>query len=153
MSLTADNLAYHDRYNMRIYDSENIEEGNVDIFNPVAASDDSNNTKKFVVIRKRLWHYVLKKVNVSPETRWCDVSASSLKDIAKELCHSTYQISGKNVIGSISPINVTYFQNLPYSGRGMYKDEFVTCGGVSLKEVRILMLCIGYLHFGILCLF
>lgn len=63
---------------------------------------------------RRLWHYLIQRVGISPELRWADLSKVSLNQLIQELSQGQYTLSGK----------------------GAFKEEFVTCGGVSLKEVE-----------------
>jgi predicted flavoprotein YhiN len=46
--------------------------------------------------------------------RWHELGKKDVNRIVNVLCNDTYQISG----------------------RGTFKDEFVTCGGISLKSVN-----------------
>ncbi|PSF34465.1 aminoacetone oxidase family FAD-binding enzyme [Aphanothece hegewaldii CCALA 016] len=62
---------------------------------------------------KRLWQSILIYLKINFETLWADLSKSSLNQLVQELTQSQYQITGK----------------------GVFKEEFVTCGGVSLKEI------------------
>jgi predicted Rossmann fold flavoprotein len=63
---------------------------------------------------QRLWHYLLSVHNIDGEKRWADVSKMELQRLTQGLTHSTYSVQGK----------------------GVFKDEFVTCGGVDLKNVN-----------------
>ncbi len=63
---------------------------------------------------QRLWHYLLSAHNIDGEKRWADVSKMELQRLTQGLTHSTYSVQGK----------------------GVFKDEFVTCGGVDLKNVN-----------------
>jgi len=64
----------------------------------------------FSQIPIRLWKQLVSFVG---EKNWADVSKTELQKLALELTAGEYKIQGK----------------------GQFKDEFVTCGGVSLKEV------------------
>lgn len=64
-------------------------------------------------LQTRLWHYLLSRAELSPEKRWSEVGRKSLNRLANVLTADTYAVVG----------------------RGTYKDEFVTCGGVSLSSV------------------
>ncbi|PIG93954.1 NAD(P)/FAD-dependent oxidoreductase [Gloeocapsopsis sp. IPPAS B-1203] len=66
-----------------------------------------------VELPRRLWQYLVSRVNLSSEDRWSGVSHKSLNQLVQELTQGQYLIQGK----------------------GVFKEEFVTCGGVSLKEV------------------
>ncbi len=61
----------------------------------------------------RLWLYLLGKCAFPADKRWGELGKSSINKLANMLCHDCYQISGK----------------------GSFKEEFVTCGGVSLKDI------------------
>lgn len=62
---------------------------------------------------RRLWQQLLKGVGIG-EQRWAQLSNKGLNHLVQELTQSQYQIQGK----------------------GVFKEEFVTCGGVSLKDVN-----------------
>ena len=62
---------------------------------------------------RRLWLRFLTKARVPEDKRWADVSGKELGALAEVLFNTIFEIQGKN----------------------RYKDEFVECGGVSLKEV------------------
>ena len=62
----------------------------------------------------RLWQYLISRAGISPETRWAEVSKAGLNQLVTELTQGQYTIKGK----------------------GVFKEEFVTCGGVHLKEVN-----------------
>jgi predicted Rossmann fold flavoprotein len=62
---------------------------------------------------RRLWHYLTVAVGITAEERWADLSKKSLNQLIQAITQNRYSIQGK----------------------GIFKDEFVTCGGVCLKEV------------------
>lgn len=64
-------------------------------------------------LSSRLWEYLLRKVNLD-SLRWLDVTGKLQNRLINVLTNDVYDISG----------------------RGVNKDEFVTCGGVSLKSVN-----------------
>ena len=64
-------------------------------------------------IPRRLWQYLIDRVGIAAEDRWAGLSHKLLNQIIQEINQGQYQIKGK----------------------GVFKEEFVTCGGVSLKEV------------------
>jgi len=66
-----------------------------------------------VPIPRRLWEKLLTFIGIPPETRWAEVSNKLLNQLLQELTQGQYSVTGK----------------------GAFKDEFVTCGGVLLKEV------------------
>jgi predicted Rossmann fold flavoprotein len=78
-----------------------------------------NNRKKpgahpvFAQIPIRLWKRLTETVGIPELQNWADVSKLTMRGLAEELTCGRYQIEGK----------------------GIFKDEFVTCGGVRLDEV------------------
>ena len=79
-----------------------------------------NNSKKKIVnhspveLPKRLWQSLVNYVGIKPDKVWSQISKKELNKLVSELVRGQYQIKGK----------------------GVFKDEFVTCGGISLKEVN-----------------
>jgi predicted Rossmann fold flavoprotein len=67
-----------------------------------------------IPLPRRLWGYLLQRANLDPTTRGADLSKKSLRHLATELTQGRYSVSGK----------------------GVFKEEFVTCGGVALAEVN-----------------
>lgn len=65
-------------------------------------------------VPRRLWQYLVQRSGIAEGDRWAGVSKQSLTRLSQELTQGQYLIQGK----------------------GVFKDEFVTCGGVSLKEVN-----------------
>ena len=62
---------------------------------------------------RRLWQQLLYNIGIGEQDRWAGLSNKSLHELVLQLKQGTYQITGK----------------------GLFKEEFVTCGGVSLQEV------------------
>ncbi len=71
-----------------------------------------------VPLPKRLWMSLVLSVGISAEERWAEVSKKALNQLVQELTQGRFSIKGK----------------------GVFKEEFVTCGGVSLKEVDFKMM-------------
>ena len=63
---------------------------------------------------KRLWQSLLNFVGISQQKTWAQLSKKELNKLVQELIKGQYKITGK----------------------GIFKEEFVTCGGVSLKEIN-----------------
>jgi hypothetical protein len=61
----------------------------------------------------RLWANVLLAAGIEHGLRWADLSNEKILRLSKELCGSTFLVSGKST----------------------FKEEFVTAGGVSLDEI------------------
>ena len=66
-----------------------------------------------VELPKRLWQSFVSYVNIKPDKVWSELSKKELNKLVTEIIQGQYEIQGK----------------------GVFKEEFVTCGGVSLKEV------------------
>ena len=64
-------------------------------------------------LSRRLWQYLSDRAEIASETRWADLPKVRLNQLVQELTQGLYPIQGKSV----------------------FKEEFVTCGGVMLKEV------------------
>jgi hypothetical protein len=62
----------------------------------------------------RLWQYIIQRSNITIEDRWAAISNKTLNQLVQEITQGEYLITGK----------------------GVFKEEFVTCGGVNLKEVN-----------------
>ena len=71
------------------------------------------NSKVFEVT-SRFWHRILWLSKVDLDKNISNISAKELQSIIKNLCQNTMKVSGKST----------------------YKDEFVTAGGVDLKEIN-----------------
>lgn len=63
---------------------------------------------------KNLWKSFLMRLNINEQTRLNDLSQKEIKDLTYLLCSDHFKIKGKTT----------------------HKEEFVTCGGVTLKEVN-----------------
>ncbi|MEG4326496.1 NAD(P)/FAD-dependent oxidoreductase, partial [Microcoleus sp. herbarium5] len=64
-------------------------------------------------VPRRLWERLTSSIGIDEQKRWADLSNKILDRLLQELVQGEYQIAGK----------------------GAFKEEFVTCGGVNLKEV------------------
>ena len=63
---------------------------------------------------KRLWESLLTASQLSLETKWADVSKKQLTDLVNQLTNGQFQVNGKST----------------------FKEEFVTAGGIDLKEIN-----------------
>ncbi|MGF1601597.1 MAG: NAD(P)/FAD-dependent oxidoreductase [Thermosynechococcaceae cyanobacterium] len=63
---------------------------------------------------QRLWQRLVDAAEISTDKRWADLSKKDLNRLLTHLTQDIYEVQGK----------------------GVFKDEFVTCGGVALKEVN-----------------
>lgn len=69
----------------------------------------------FEAIPKRLWDRLCEAAGIASDTIWSQLSKENTRQLIKELSAGGYQVSGKSI----------------------NKDEFVTCGGVKLKDVNL----------------
>ncbi|MCC6137655.1 MAG: NAD(P)/FAD-dependent oxidoreductase [Bdellovibrionaceae bacterium] len=65
-------------------------------------------------LAKRFWVKVLEKSQIPEDKRWADLSNKEIQTLSETLFATEFTVLGKN----------------------RYKDEFVECGGVSLKEIN-----------------
>lgn len=63
---------------------------------------------------KRLWKKLIVTSEITLETRWADCNNKQLESMAKQLTQAVFQVKGKST----------------------FKEEFVTAGGVDLKEIN-----------------
>ncbi|AUS05513.1 NAD(P)/FAD-dependent oxidoreductase [Pseudotamlana carrageenivorans] len=63
---------------------------------------------------KRLWHKLVLASEMSETTRWADLNKMQLETLVKQLTSAVFNVDGKST----------------------FKEEFVTAGGVNLKEVN-----------------
>jgi len=61
----------------------------------------------------RLWIFLLGKMDLSENKTWGDIGKKGMNKLVNTLTNDVYMVSGKSI----------------------YKEEFVTCGGVSLESV------------------
>lgn len=64
-------------------------------------------------IPKRLWEFFLHKATIIETNRWADINKKQINTLVNILLNDAYQVKGKTT----------------------FKEEFVTCGGINLKEV------------------
>lgn len=81
---------------------------------------DSNPNKqlgnvKVFGIAERLWHYLLERSNLPVTKKWNELGKKGLNKLINTLSNDEYVVSGKTT----------------------FKEEFVTCGGVSLTSVNM----------------
>ncbi|MEQ3690913.1 MAG: NAD(P)/FAD-dependent oxidoreductase [Flavobacterium sp.] len=77
-------------------------------------------TKKTIIKKSpfefpnRLWESLVLASGISEETKWADLSKKQLTQLAEQLTNGVFQVNGKST----------------------FKEEFVTAGGVDLKEIN-----------------
>jgi predicted Rossmann fold flavoprotein len=62
---------------------------------------------------KRLWEFLCERSGIDNAKPWAELNKKQLNSLAENLCGSTFKMEGKTT----------------------FKEEFVSCGGVHLKEV------------------
>ncbi|MDL2141303.1 NAD(P)/FAD-dependent oxidoreductase [Flavobacterium tructae] len=62
----------------------------------------------------RLWESLVLASSIDTETKWADLSKNQLQQLASQLTKATFQVNGKST----------------------FKEEFVTAGGIDLKEIN-----------------
>jgi predicted Rossmann fold flavoprotein len=63
---------------------------------------------------KRLWHKLVLASDMDKETRWADLNRQQLENLALQLTQAVFKVDGKST----------------------FKEEFVTAGGIDLKEIN-----------------
>ena len=64
-------------------------------------------------LTKRLWQRLCTQAGIAPDHRWVDLQGKQIDQLIEQLQATTFQVNGKNT----------------------FKEEFVTAGGVDLKEI------------------
>ncbi|MFW0738324.1 NAD(P)/FAD-dependent oxidoreductase [Flavobacterium sp. T12S277] len=62
----------------------------------------------------RLWESLVLASGIDTETKWADLSKNQLQQLVSQLTKATFQVNGKST----------------------FKEEFVTAGGIDLKEIN-----------------
>ena len=80
----------------------------------------ANTKKKLFNIRpfnfpKRLWSYLLQRSEILEEKPWGELGKKQLNKLVQTICNDTYWVKGKTT----------------------FKEEFVTCGGISLEGINM----------------
>jgi predicted Rossmann fold flavoprotein len=68
-----------------------------------------------VELPKRLWSHLLTRAGIADDLRWADLPKKSMNVLIAKMISDEYTVSGKTT----------------------FKEEFVTCGGVNLKEIDL----------------
>lgn len=66
-------------------------------------------------LSERLWFYLLEKINMPQNKKWQDLGKKGINKLSTILTNDVYPVTGKST----------------------FREEFVTCGGVSLQSVDI----------------
>lgn len=65
-------------------------------------------------LTNRLWESLVMNSGIDSETKWADLSKNQLQNLSNQLTNSVFQVNGKST----------------------FKEEFVTAGGIDLKEIN-----------------
>ena len=65
-------------------------------------------------VPNRLWESLVLASGIESETKWADLSKMQLQNLATQLTNGSFQVNGKST----------------------FKEEFVTAGGIDLKEIN-----------------
>lgn len=66
------------------------------------------------LLPERLWLYLLQKCDLPTQKKWSELGKKGMNKLVNILTHDVYQVNGKTT----------------------FKEEFVTCGGVSLESIH-----------------
>jgi predicted Rossmann fold flavoprotein len=70
---------------------------------------------KPIDIPNRLWLFLIYKCGINPDLNWADISKEKINKLINILTNDEYQVKGKTT----------------------FKEEFVTCGGVSFQNINM----------------
>ncbi|WP_281637120.1 NAD(P)/FAD-dependent oxidoreductase [Flavobacterium marginilacus] len=70
--------------------------------------------KSAVDLTNRLWESLVLASGIPADTKWADLSKTQLQNLVNQLTNGTFQVNGKST----------------------FKEEFVTAGGIDLKEIN-----------------
>src|SRR5690606_5433304 len=65
-------------------------------------------------LSNRLWESLCNASGITTETKWADLTKNQLTNVANQLTNCEFQVNGKST----------------------FKEEFVTAGGIDLKEIN-----------------
>ena len=72
-------------------------------------------TQSLFNLPKRLWQKMILASDISEEKRWADINNKMLQNLSNQISNATFEVNGKST----------------------FKEEFVTAGGVDLKEINM----------------
>lgn len=75
----------------------------------------ARNTLLFEPLSRRVWEFLLNRCGITETMNWSDVPNKSINKLVEDLVNASFVMNGKST----------------------FKDEFVTCGGVSLDEIDL----------------
>lgn len=69
----------------------------------------------YTTLSKRLQDYLFNKANIDADKNWADISKADINNLVDVLLYDSYEVNGKTT----------------------FKEEFVTCGGISLEDIHM----------------
>jgi len=78
-------------------------------------SQKSIGSQNVFILPNRLWNYLLSKAEIPSDQKWNEIGKKKFRELVTILTQDDYQVSGKTT----------------------FKEEFVTCGGIDLKEIDL----------------
>jgi len=72
-------------------------------------------TTRPYALPERLWLFLIDKTNLQPDKKWGEIGKKGLNKLISVLTNDAYEVEGKST----------------------FKEEFVTCGGVSLQSIDL----------------
>ncbi len=67
------------------------------------------------LLQQRLWEHIISKAGLRPDIRWAELGSKGLNRLTAVLTQDTY----------------------PVSGKGKFKEEFVTAGGIGISNIDL----------------
>jgi len=110
----------HEReYNFSIQVNWINTQNHEEVFNQLEKIGKENPKKALSKIKpfklpSRLWNYLIDRTNLSQDKPWGELGRKSFNRLVTNITNDIYQVSGKTT----------------------FKEEFVTCGGISLADVN-----------------
>ena len=78
-------------------------------------SQKSIGSQNVFILPNRLWNYLLSKAEIPSDQKWNEIGKKKFRELVTILTQDDYQVSGKTT----------------------FKEEFLTCGGIDLKEIDL----------------
>lgn len=80
-----------------------------------ASSSPQKQISNTPLLQQRLWEHIISKAGLRPDIRWAELGSKGLNRLTAVLTQDTYLVSGK----------------------GKFKEEFVTAGGIGLSNIDL----------------
>ncbi len=80
-----------------------------------ASSSPQKQISNTPLLQQRLWEHIISKAGLRPDIRWAELGSKGLNRLTAVLTQDSY----------------------PVSGKGKFKEEFVTAGGIGLSNIDL----------------